>query len=258
MCPRRRTLLQSAGLAVASLAGCLNRQSSGRGDSGPAVTNPRLRKMVVLDFDIWGDVRVADGQFLVVDVSGFPDDTREYPLDVTLDGERVAPGEERPFRMTGVVPPGAEPVNPERVGTHAAAMDVPARRVDAAAVVEPGLLDGGRWDLPESVVEALPRVPAFELRSVEATAVDGGVDLSVEVANTGDRTGVWLGQVSARSFNDVSEVFGLRVPVGETVARTVRPGILADYDPGDVTVQLFSTTDVERTVTIPEPTATDA
>lgn len=252
---RRRALLGTVGAGLTSLAGCLS--TARDATSGvPRVDNPRLRKMVLHDSGIWGTVRGADGQFLVVDVNGFGDDTYAYPLDVTLDGGRVVPDDPEPFRKTAVVPLDEPPTDPEGFGDHGAAMDVPARRVDEAAVVEPGVLTGGRWELPAAVTDRLHRVPSFDLRAFETDVVDGTLEVTVTVSNDGDRAGRWLGQLTTAASADSSEVFALAVPAGETATRTVRPSLAGIYAGSTVTLELIATTRREREVSVPESTAT--
>jgi len=78
------------------------------------------------------------------------------------------------------------------------------------------------------------------------------------VANTGDRDGVWLAQVSIRAANDISDVFGYSIPVGSTIHRTVRPRVLAaGFVSGTVTIQFWSSTSYERTVEIETPSPTN-
>jgi hypothetical protein len=294
--PSRRRLLGSLGALAGVAAGCLGSPGTGSqptadaGSDGTATTTgstdaprvvapgttvetddgtvtvsaPRLRKLALLDSGIWGDVRAADGQFLLVDVeidgTAFGEDfeaLRSLPLSASVDGSIV---DDDP-RIVAVVPPGQPPDDPENFQRHAIGFDVPTGTADAAAVVrrdEPRV----RWQLDAPVRDHLGAAPDYELEDLAFTPDDEGViEASVTVSNVGDRDGTWLAQFSVQHANDDSDVVGFRVPAGETISRTVRPPILGaavgGYKPGrTVTVQFRSHTSLEREVTVPEITGT--
>ena len=301
--PTRRSLL--AGLATVSLSvsGCLATEHSGvpnertrtetrtASGSGPPATdrvqigepigvgdrtatvlNPHVRKMVVKDTELWGDLAVGPGQFLLVDVttasgnvlSDEYTEVHELPLTVASDWRPLG-GEAEPT-LVADVPPDRPPTDPEDLETHAVGVPVPTGEVDAASVVWRTSDRAVHWELAAETWALLARVPAFVVHAVETAVVDGGiVELTVSVENTGDRDGIWLAQVSEQSANDISDVRGYTIPAGETLTRTVRPPILGErfggFQPGrTVVVQFDSTRRFQREVTIPTatPTRTDA
>lgn len=219
-----------------------------------AVENPRVRKMIVSRGPAHDWLRHGDGQFLLVELTGLeePDGASRRdpdafaPLAVAVDGTIRRP--ETVYRLADVPPhqSGAD-------GTAAAAIPVPATDADSAAVVWRGGDRDAYWEVPAATRERLASQPAFAVRSHAVTATDEGVELDVTVANEGDRSGLWLAQVSIQSFSGRWFV-GAEIPAGGRVERTFRP---VEYGPetGEVTVQFRSTTQFTETVALPTPTA---
>jgi hypothetical protein len=220
--------------------------------------------MVLADRGPWADLKTRDGQYLVLDLRK-PDGSsltntygfeHELPLAVELDGERFGPD----AVPVVDVEPNRDPVDPESIDDHLAALPIPIGPVDSGSVVWVGSAPDVRWELPSDVFSLMADAPRFEIRSFEPRPMAaGGFELDLAVANTGDRDGVWLAQVSIRAANDISDVFGYSISQGETIHRTVRPRVLtAGFLSGTVTIQFWSSTSYEETVEAETPPPTNS
>lgn len=278
----RRTVLASVGGALVPLAGCLGTDGTGTPstDSTPSEVSATdealrfdpgslslgvtdVRKLVIADRGPWADLKTGGGQYVVFDLVK-PDGSSlmdaygfeyELPLAVELDGTRFGPD----AVPVVDVEPNRDPTDPESIDDHLVGVPIPTGQVDAGSVIWVGSEQDVRWELPPEVFPHISDAPRFEIRTFEPRPTDaGGFELDLTVANTGDRDGVWLAQVSIRAANDISDVFGYSIPVGSTIHRTVRPRVLAaGFVSGTVTIQFWSSTSYERTVEIETPSPTD-
>lgn len=281
--PNRRAVLASVGGTLLPLAGCLGTASTdtpaaarttAKGSQAAVAVDvdpgslslgmTDVRKMIIADRGPWADLKTGGGQFLVLDLikpdGGSLMDTYgfdyELPLAVELDGERFGPD----AVPVVDVEPHRDPTDPESIDDHLAGLPIPTGQVDAGSVIWVGSEGNFRWELPPDVFQLMADAPTFEIRSFEPQPTGaGGFELDLSVANSGDRDGVWLAQVSIQAANDISDVFGYSIPAGETIHRTVRPRVLAaGFVSGTVTIQFWSSTSYERTFTAETSTPTSS
>ena len=212
----------------------LGESAESRGGTPVTVSAARLRK-IVHSVDVGPMVHPypggdADAQFLVVDVSTADGgDVASLPLAVALDGDEVT---DDAYRLA--VRPGA---------SGALAFRVPISEPAAGAVEwRPSAGRRYRWTLPESVLAAVARSPAFEVRRFDVPdAVGRGerFEATLEVGNVGERDGRFLAAVYDRGSSSVPLVtrFAFDVPVGESVTSELS-GRTVEGDRSDVTAIL--------------------
>lgn len=138
------------------------------------------------------------------------------------------------------------------------AFPVPAspEPTDGAVVWTPEAGPEVRWRLPDAVLAAVARPPAFELREFAVEHAPGDeVDVTLTVANAGEGDGTFLAEVGAAAMSDQGEVT-VDVSAGET--RTVTRRVYVETDAADETtvVLRWRGETLERTVG-PAATATD-
>lgn len=112
------------------------------------------------------------------------------------------------------------------------------------------------WDLGPDALATLARSPAFEVRSFEVperATPEERIEVSVTVANVGERDGTFVAELGNAAISDQPEIF-LDVPAGETVTHT---GSIRADAPGrdEMPVRLdWGAGSMERTVTIDRAT----
>lgn len=199
----RRAYLLACGTA---LAGCLGDSTTGLSEGRRTGTHEGIS-----DLAVHSAIATADGGNHV-DVEASPDaqfltftlahDGAFSPNDVkvVLDGEGYA----RTYVREGF---GTE--SPVKLGIR-----VPVHGASEGALVR----DDRRLPLSDEVLTAIANRPRFDLRRLEVPAtVDNAnrVPVTVEVANTGARDGVFLAELGTNLISDTPE-FRLPVPKGET------------------------------------------
>lgn len=235
----RRGLLAAAGAGVAALAGCaggrsdpsgypVRRHSTGetataRDGAEVTVTNPRLRKSVVVDRHTGPVSMATDLQWVVVDLAASGVDRGVgHRFRALTDGDPVEGGS-APLRPDFHPPASGRPVG----------VPVPVAPADRAAVAwVRGLPESVLWTLPDAVVSGLAAAPAFR---VERVTVSDEPDprVTLTVRNRGSRDGRFHANVAGSRVQDGNAVIGFDVPAGRTVTRRERPGIVAPR--GEVT-----------------------
>lgn len=191
----------------------------------------------------------ADAQFVACEVR-----TDGDPTPAVEDFGVVADGAAVEGRAVGWWPASGPDGDLLRV-----AVEVPVGRYDRAAVAwrRPGA-GTVQWALPRAQVRALGRVPAFDvLRFGVPDSVHEGesIDVTLEVANVGDRDGRFLAELGAVVLSDVGEV-RFDVPAGESVSHeeTLTPSLYTPMsgDKGDPlrVVLNWGTGEMEREVAV--------
>lgn len=184
-------------------------------EDGTAATLSAVRlRRIVYTIDEGTSVRPypageTGSQFLVADVATAADrPASSLALAVTLDG---AAATDRAYRLGD---PG------ESHGS--LAFSIPVAAVERGAIEwRPSREERFRWQTPSSVVADVDRAPRFEVRrfDVPGTIERGGpLRATLEVANTGDRDGRFLGEVYDRGASSLPLVgrFAFEVPAGES------------------------------------------
>ncbi|MEF8800361.1 MAG: hypothetical protein V5A38_04255 [Halolamina sp.] len=207
----------------------------------PAVRNSIVSRSVA-GSSTHPDVGAHKGaQFLVVRLSGAP--AEEFAVEAdgqAIDGNRY------------------EPIEPDAGLT---AFQVTVIEADTAAVVWTGGDEPVRWELPDPVVDAIGKLPKFELREFTMSdSVSPGepIETTLTVANVGERDGRFLAELGAVVMSDVGEVW-FDVPQGETVTAefSLTPSIYTPMDgSGDelTVVCDWGSDRAERTVKVVEET----
>lgn len=199
------------------------------------VENPRVRPTVLHDASAWQRLRATDGQYLVVDVTTrgpVPNERREFDIAATVDGERVATD---PIVVADEAPGG--PSDPSEWENQSLAFPLPAASHERAAVCWQVAGTTVRWPLSESTLATLAAEPAFRIENMSVRRLDSGeVELSLRVANEGEREARFQAQVSFQALHDDSSVVAFEVPAGETASYQGVPPILEYQGVGTVTV----------------------
>lgn len=157
-------------------------------------------------------------------------------LDVTVTADTLA---ERPARYYGFIPEPSESVQP---------MGFPVPTVPApsnAALVWHGPREV-RWPLSDELVRKLGRAPEFSLERFqvpESAAPGTSLDVTLEVANSGDRNGRFLAELGNAAMSDQPEI-EVSVPAGETTTAT--RSVDARFSEGEMTVLLRWERGVQR------------
>lgn len=223
----RRQVLATVGGAL-SLSGCVLNETDGvrredgvRHEFGEArdvggrsvvLENVSVRKSIPALISNHVDVAAFEGdQFVVADaraVDGSPLDAALFGFDVA--GRDV---DSKTYLRDGAV----SGENPLPLGFRVPTADYAAAAITWSGPDDPDV----RWELPERIVGALGREPAFEVRRFEVprqVSVRDPVPATVEVANGGERDGVFLAELGVAVSSDVGET-RYEVAAGETVTR---------------------------------------
>jgi hypothetical protein len=290
---RRRALLSLFGAGAAGLAGCTDRLpavGSGAPEESPdgsggdptdsptdgpdvrrvemgesaivdkqmlRVANPRVRATVMQDASAWQSLAVPDGQFVVVDVTArgpVPEHRRDLTFGGTVDGE---PTGDDPVLVA--VDGAGGPFRPPDWEARRVAIPFPAASHERASVYWQVDDTTVRWPLDEATRQTLAAAPSFRVEELSARRVDGDVELTLAVANHGDRDARFQARVSFEAIHDASSAIAFDVPAGETASYEGVPRILEYHDIRTVTVQHPADGEAQRTelsVPAPERTAT--
>jgi len=241
MPPSRRQTLQTLGVAVAGIAGCLSAPAdtadtalspgeTHEADDGRtiSVNDPAVHQSVVTVEHVSGThyyERVADagtGQYVafVATTTGFDlgEDGREQygepidvPLAIELDGTRHA----------DPIPVGRD----GRAARDHVAVRVPVEDITDAAVVWAREDDPQpRWELGSALTDRLAATPEFEVKSwsvPDSVPYGQRFEASITVGNAGDRDGRFLATLGVKQGSLGVPETSVEVPAGETRTHTV-------------------------------------
>ena len=152
-------------------------------------------------------------QFAFVRAPDIDDDPQPFAFTLALDERRI---DAKPAPWTGTAMPTVETLYRAEDPTGWLVFDVPT--VD---VSDPALeYDGRRYRTESDFGEALAATPEFEpsVSVPESATVGDSVELTVDVTNSGDRRGMFLGGVQ---YGGLPRTITAWVPPGETRSAVV-------------------------------------
>lgn len=221
------------------------------------VANPRVRQTVMQDAGAWQSLSVPGGQFVVVDVTArgpVPEHRRDLTFGGAVDGDPTG-GDPVLVAVDG----SGGPFHPPEWEARRVAIPFPAASHERASVYWQAGDTTVRWPLDGSTREILAATPSFRVEELSARRVDGDVELTLAVANDGDRDARFQARVSFETIHDASSAIAFDVPAGETASYVGVPRVLEYHDIRTVTVQHPADGAAQRaelSVPAPEGTAT--
>lgn len=232
---RRRQFLVTLPVA-AGLTGCTvgsaPKQASSR-ESSPARVVLRSSLRYVVNDDAIGVEPPENDQFAFVEPPSIGEAPAPETATLDLDGERFTPRSDAPGFMLST--PGVDDAYTTEKPRGWLVFDLPTVGADRGTLIH----DGTRYPLSEDSLSRFAAAPAFSVQSLtvpESVPPDGSLGVSVQVRNTGDRTGLFLAGLQRGGRY---ETFEPSVEPGETSRQTRRIEVIADAG-GAMYVQFVS------------------